>query len=73
MDNPRYRYEYDPEKAYDFVTGEDGPVFRCTCGYPPEPDCPVHKDDPRFARPLTLTEISKPSLWQRFLDWWVNG
>lgn len=67
MDNPRYRYEYDPEKAYDFVTGEDGPK--------PRPKACYFPDRPIFPRLEATFDGDRPklSLWERFLDWWVNG
>lgn len=61
---------YDPEKAYDFVTGEGKqPIPRKQPNNPfLFPDRPILPyKDAIFDGPE-----DRPSLWQRFLDWWVG-
>lgn len=80
------KLEYDPEKAFDFVTGDDRPIpriyhcFVCRTDIELEYPC-VHYRDGSYQfpnRPILPTKDayfsnpSKPSLWQRFLDWWVG-
>lgn len=60
---------YDPEKDYDFVTGEgDQPIPRKR----PKPF--LFPDKPIFPYKDAIFDgpEERPSLWQRFLDWWVG-
>lgn len=57
------KLEYDPEKAYDFVTGEDEAIPRYS--YKPQ----------WYAVGVVTTPKPKPwysRLWQAILNWWIG-
>lgn len=61
--------KYDPEKAYDFVTGEGNQPI------PRERAKPfLFPNKPIFPTRDAIFDgfEERPSLWERFLDWWVG-